>query len=244
MSGKILKLVLVDKGTGEESNVNPPPPDLSGLTTACFHNINNPKDTKAVSNCIPNKPGCYWIATDEPCTHSFNGQHAKQLKTHDGLTILYNGVTTDLNKRLKDHLLRKDTAGGFGSVSGISVDILDYIPLPGISEKPKTHVKHAYTNDNKKLPKVLTNGKYEPVDTKEKLLKHMTSATFYEKRIVMSSDTSYFKNGISVWDRKHQKYKWVFIFMPIENDFIRSYIEITWRQDNGGPPLASYISGR
>lgn len=244
MSDKVLKLVLVDTKTGDELDVKSPSSDLSDLMAVCFHNINNSKDAKLMSNGIPKKPGCYWIATDEPCVHSFNGQHTGIRKTHDGLNILYNGVTTDLNKRSKDHLLRKDTSGGFGSVSGISVDILDYYPIPGQSEKPKTHVKHAYTKDKKKLPKVLNGEKYETVDTKEKFLKHMVSTTFYEKKIVMKNDTSYFKNGIDVCDRKHQKYRWVFIFTPIDNDIIRSYIEVMWRQESGVPPLASYISGR
>lgn len=240
---KTLKLIAVDTATGQEEEVQPPDPDLRNLPSVCFRGVTTLQEARELAKAIPKGGGCYWIATDEPCTHSFNGQHSEEpLRTADGLQILYNGVTTGLSKRFRDHLLRTDAAGGFGSVSGISVDILDYVAEQ--CRKPATHVKHAYTEDKKKLPKVFTGKTYEPIEDKVHFLKYMGAATFYERKIVTRSNTSYFKNGINVCDRKHQKHSWVFLYAPLDNDFVRSYVEITWRQRNGVPPLASYISGR
>ena len=244
MDGKEIRLSILDNVTGEENPVNPPDSQLNDIPFMSMNNITCNADAKWLCHKqIPKKAGCYWISTDEPCHHTFNGQHSPLVKTFDNRHIVYNGVTTDLQKRFKDHLLRDDSAGGFGSMSGISIDILDF--CEGHVSKPHTHVKHAYTPNKKKLPKVLTNNGYETIDCKEKLLRCCgNSFTFYEKRIISKNDTSYFKNGINVCDRKHQKWTWVYHFIPIDDDFVRSYIEIKWREYNGVPPLASYISGR
>tara|TARA_Y100000389_G_scaffold204868_1_gene260285 strand:+ start:2006 stop:2767 length:762 start_codon:yes stop_codon:yes gene_type:complete len=242
---KTIRLTLVDDHTHLEEAVTIPSKCLTELSDVIFKNISNINDAKNIAKTVPKIPGCYWIASNEPCYHCFNGRNTPPIEISTCNNVLYNGVTTDLNKRLKDHLLRSDSSGSFGSVSGISFDLLDFDIH---STKPRTHVKHLFTStsDKKKLPKILneSNQKYEIITDKESLINCMKGITYFEKKNIRDNHTSYFKNGICVSDRKHSKYKWSFIYMPIDNELIRSHIEIQWRDLYGVPPLASYISGR
>ena len=147
---KTIKLTLVDNNTHKEESITIPSKCLTNLCHVIFKNISNLNDAKHIAKTVPKIPGCYWIASNEPCYHCFNGRNTPPINISECNNVLYNGVTTDLNKRLKDHLIRSDSSGSFGSVSGISFDILDFDIN---SKKPRTHVKHLFTsNSDKKLP--------------------------------------------------------------------------------------------
>jgi hypothetical protein len=78
-----------------------------------------------------NKGGIYFITTNENINHSFHNKNKKFPKIHDDFTIIYNGTSSDLYSRSKNHLLRDKNKG----MSGISVDILT------TEEKVESHTK-------------------------------------------------------------------------------------------------------
>ena len=189
---------------------------------------------------IPASGGCYWIITDEPIKHCFNSGTHCPVVLPSGLTVVYNGVSGGLRARAKQHLLRDDSKGGFGSTSGISVDLLK--KEIGFT---KSHTKWMWhesgRQDKHKLPKVWINGSYQKQTSKHQIL---TTLSDEEKDMALGREELRFKNGINVLDTKHQPYSWIFIFVPISVHNIRDYIESEWRKEYGVPVLCTYKSGR
>lgn len=185
---------------------------------------------------IPNVEGNYWILTDEPVNHCLHSGKSCPTKLDNGLTVVYNGVSSCLRDRSKEHLLREDSKGGFGAQSGISLDILKDDP------SGKSHAKCMWA-PKKKLPKVLIGGTYKKPSSKNEVIGYLNLSE-EEKEYANSTDELYFKNGINVMDAKHKPYQWIFVFAAIPEHSIRDFVENEWRKMNGVPVLCSYTSGR
>lgn len=187
---------------------------------------------------IPATSGNYWILTNEPINHCFHaGKHVPEAirdELRDDFFVVYNGTTSSLRSRTKQHLLR--TQGGFGSQSGISVDMLKH-PVGEIS-----HVKYIW-GEHRKLPKIIIEGEYRKPPNKEAIVSRLY-LTEEERTLCNETDELYFKNGINVQDEKHIPFQWIFVYMPIEVHEIRDYIEREWRKLYGIPCLCSYSIGR
>lgn len=185
---------------------------------------------------IPHVGGNYWILTNEPISHCFHSGNRNVPIVQNGLRVVYNGVTTNLQNRAREHLLRPDTKGGGGSQSGISVDLLC---LP---QNNTSHIKCAWSSTGKrKVPKVFVNNSYVPLTKKDDLFSTFSEE---EKEFALTSDTLYFKNGIHVSSPKHSPYEWIFAYAPISVPNVRDYVENAWRDAYGVPVLCSYLSGR
>jgi hypothetical protein len=203
---------------------------LSGLTSI---HIKKEEDLAE----IPDIAGNYWILTNEPVNHCLHAGTKCPKKLPSALSVIYNGVSGTLKTRAKEHLLREDSKGGFGTQSGISLDLMKETP-----EKKASHAKCMWAK-NKKMPKVLIEGSYKKPSTKTEVIDSM-NLSVGEKEIARSKDELYFKNGINVKDVKHIPYNWIFVFVPIKVHSIRDYVENEWRNIHGVPVLCSYISGR
>jgi len=188
---------------------------------------------------IPKDPGCYWILTDAPIKHCLNSAENLINNNDTSLKIIYNGVSSNLRERSKEHLFRTDEKGKGGSMSGISVDII--IDNNNI----KNHIKLLYSDEKKlKLPKICINNTFTCIKEKNNICDTLYLSE-EEKEYINNTDINiYFKNGIDIRQDKHKKYKWLFVYMIIKNHSIRDYIEITWRKRYGIPILCSYSQGR
>lgn len=219
---------------------------------------------------VPAQPGNYWILTNEPVRHCLHaGKHVPQTiedglpnglpngLQHNGLTVVYNGVSGNLRIRMKEHLLRPDAKGGFGSQSGISLDLLLQGSVVG------SHAKCLWSNTHsKKVPKIwnsnsvlsksggtsgtsgLSKGTFTRSATKDELLRALPLSL--EERTYAAACTGdiYLKNGIHTGDAKHAAYIWRFVYAPVRDHAVRDYVEDQWRQLYGVPVLCSYLSGR
>lgn len=190
---------------------------------------------------IPSGGGNYWILTNEPVRHCFNsGKSYPAQFNHAGVfyNIVYNGVSSTLKSRVKEHLLRSDMSGQSGSHSGISVDI----QMQPCGKEP-SHVKYLlHENQQKKLPKFLNVTQHTRLSKAEIL--NMAAFTCQENQYISNNTNIHFKNGINVQDTKHTPYNWIFAWCEIDNHNIRDYIETEWRLQHGVPILCSYTSGR
>lgn len=221
----------LDKETGMIHIIQIPDERLMGISSIRIQSMNDIER-------IPIKtPGIYWISTNEPITHCLNKGIHVPVVMDDNFQIVYNGSCCDLRERAKKHLLRVN--GVYGTMSGISVDILQSQPT-----KKSSHAKCLWSNGkNKKIPKLLKSGKYNKPHNKEEIMSsvHLSSD---EKHYLSTTDEIFFKNGIHVDDDKHRPYKWIFHYAPIMNHSIRDYVEIEWRKSHGVPILCSYSEGR
>jgi len=186
---------------------------------------------------IPKTAGNYWILTNEPISHCFNSGNKYPESTIDNLNIVYNGVSGNLKSRAKEHLLRTDDNGKFGSMSGISIDVIEQ----ELTNK-SSHAKCLF-GDNKKIPKIFIDGSFQKINDKN-LLPNYMNLTDNEINLIQKNNILYFKNGIDVNDEKHIEFNWYFVFVEINNHSIRDYIETHWRTIYGVPILCSYSSGR
>lgn len=186
---------------------------------------------------IPKKiSGTYWIRTNEPIAHCLN----KGIRVPiilDGFQTVYSGSSSDLRERCKQHLLR--TNGVYGTLSGISVDILCQSPTINKS----SHAKCLWSSKKKKLPKIGKFGQYDKIDDKSDILDTMYLSS-KEKSYISNNTDIFFKNGIHVGDDKHSSYEWIFYYTPITNHSVRDFVEIEWRKLHGIPILCSYMEGR
>lgn len=190
-------------------------------------------------NSISNKPGLYWITSNEPINHCLNSGLYCLTNINDDSKIIYNGSSGDIRSRIKEHLYRIDEKGGEGSQSGISIDILN----KNFDDNKKiSHIKCLY-GENKKTPKYFKEGKIKKINNKNDIINDIYFSK-EEINIIKSKDVIYFKNGINIFDNKHKKFNWVVYYLEIDNHNIRDYIEIEWRKKYGVPQLCSYISGR
>tara|TARA_B100001094_G_scaffold278633_1_gene288293 strand:+ start:511 stop:1299 length:789 start_codon:yes stop_codon:yes gene_type:complete len=200
---------------------------------------------------IPNRPGNYWIATDEPILHSLNPDfnHRPNKLEYRGkeLNIIYNGQGDTIRTRINAHLYRQKKKG-LGDMSGISVDITNLY-------KQGTEISH-----NKCLFKKKDSGKGKKLPYHENLKR---SINFNDVKEIYSDDdldvvkeycekldedsTIYFKNGIDINEDKHKKYTWLVIYYDMNKVIYHPFsdiIEQEWRRINGSPILCSYKCGR
>jgi len=191
---------------------------------------------------VPKVGGVYFIWTDEPITHSLNGNDG--CIPFNGGKIMYNGVSSGLRGRCEEHLLRtKDLKGGFiNSQSAISVDLY----CEGF--KGQSHTKRAYSAKSKldgrksKVPTIKGN-KVRIVND----LLNLGNLSNEEHDFLMVQDGMSdiaFNNGINVADDKHLNYEWKFYFIELIEPFYKNYIELQWRIKFGTPQLCSYSTGR
>ena len=218
-----------------------PDAELSKLTHVTLTSMEDLKN-------IPNESGCYWIMTNEPIRHCFNSGSDCPGVLPDGFSVVYNGITVGMRGRAKQHLLRQDLKGSFGSTSGISVDLLKETDVKkGVS---KSHVKWMWQNANAakkhKLPKVLKGGQYCQMqrDASKQDIMDTLHLSETEKEMAANREELIFKNGINVADQKHALYTWKFVFVPISVNGVRDYVECTWRKMYGVPSLCTYKEGR
>lgn len=197
-------------------------------------------------NQIPNLPGNYWIATDEPISHSFNPgfNHRPKKLEYNGkeLTIIYNGQGDTIRTRINAHLYRPKTQG-LNDMSGISIDITDkYIQGTKIS-----HNK-CLLGKRKKIPYCESHKRRINYSDIKSLFSDddLPNVKEYCAQLTEES-TIYFKNGIDITEDKHNKYTWLVIYYDM-NKFIyhpfSDIIEQEWRRINGSPILCSYKCGR
>jgi hypothetical protein len=218
-----------DESTNTFFQIDIPDETVSSIPRIC---VKNESDVA----CIPPVAGNYWILTNEPILHCFHSGNRNVPPFQNGLRVVYNGVTTNLQNRAREHLLRLDEKGGGGSQSGISVDLLR------VPEGNPSHVKCAWSSTGKrKLPKLFVHNSYVPLTKKEDLFGTFSDE---EKEFALTSNTLYFKNGIHVSSRKHSPYAWIFAYAPISVPNVRDYVENAWRDAHGVPILCSYLSGR
>lgn len=185
---------------------------------------------------VPKTAGCYWIYTDEPVNHCLNAAKKVPAKV-GGFTVVYNGVTTNLQSRAKEHLLRD--RGLYGEMSGIAVDLICQAPEEGRS----SHAKCAWAPGGRKLPKLLSEGEYVRPACKDDVLR-ILNLTQKEKDYLGANDVVCFKNGINSRDPKHIRHQWFFCWVECPDDNLRGYIERKWREAHGVPVLCSYTNGR
>lgn len=169
---------------------------------------------------IPRKKGgVYFITTNENINHSFHNKNKNFPKQYNDFTIIYNGTSSDLYSRAKNHLFRNKNKG----MSGISVDILS------TEEKVESHTKCCFsTNKRKKTPFIIESGKrisefnqcYE-LNISEKENTFLTENT---------DQIIYFRNGINVFSDKHLPFEWIFHYLVIENHSVRDIVETLSRQ--------------
>lgn len=199
--------------------------------------IRDAEDLKA----IPCTGGNYWILTDEPIHHCLNRASKHPPVSNTGtLRVVYNGVSSEsLQGRAKEHLLREDAKGGFGSMSGISVDLQRTPATTKVS-----HAKCMWHTEPKKIPGFLTTP--HRLTDREAVLAtiHLSEAERAWIATQPADAPLYFKNGIDVRNDKHQPYTWYFVFAALDNHSLRDYVEIEWRRRYGLPILCSYMSGR
>jgi hypothetical protein len=129
-------------------------------------------------------------------------------------------------------------------MSGISIDISTlYKQGTKIS-----HNKCLYTKDGKKTPYYESKKqkiKYNDISnfiTNDDL----DTVTDYCKELNEHS-IIYFKNGINIAEKKHQKYSWIVIYYDMSKFIYHPFsdiIEQKWREHNGQPILCSYKCGR
>lgn len=188
---------------------------------------------------ISNKPGLYWITTNEPINHCLNsGLNCLTIINNDN-KIIYNGSSGDIRSRIKEHLYRSDEKGGEGTQSGISIDILK----KNLDDNKKiSHIKCLW-GENKKTPKYFKDEKIKKINNKDDIINDIYFSK-EEINIIKNKDVIYFKNGINIFDNKHINHNWVVYYLEIDNHNIRDYIEIEWRKKYGVPQLCSYTSGR
>jgi len=223
---------LLDKRTNKIHIVQVPDAELSGISSVRIKSLTDVED-------IPRRiQGTYWISTNEPITHCLHKGVSIPKKLGNSFQIVYSGTSCDLRERAKQHLLR--TNGVYGTMSGISIDILQQPP----STNKSSHAKLLWSPArNKKLPKILKSNNYvKPLDKTDILnILHLSPE---EKSYISDTNEVFFKNGIHVQDEKHRPYEWIFYYTPIMNHTIRDFIEIQWRKLHGIPVLCSYSEGR
>lgn len=221
----------LDKEKGIVHIIQVPDAKLTGISSICIRSM---KDIER----IPIKtPGIYWISTNEPINHCLNKGVNLPLRMDDNFQVVYSGSSCDIRSRAKQHLLRVN--GVYGTMSGISVDILQSQPTTKSS-----HAKCLWSNSkNKKIPKLLNSGKYIKPFKKKDILDTLNLSPD-EKHYLSEIDEVFFKNGINVEEDKHRPYEWIFHYAPVINHNIRDYIEIEWRKLHGVPILCSYSEGR
>lgn len=192
------------------------------------------KDEK-ISEKIPVSGGCYWIWTNEPVYHRLHRNKIPQ-KIKGG-EIIYNGIAKDnVRQRVKHHLLGEKHARW----SGISMDIYP--------QKSKSHRKKAMSTSGKVPFLYEANRKknkgFKPIRSKELLLKLFLSNE--EKKLVKTASKKvwYFRNGINISEKKHNKFKFRVYFITGLSWLYLEYVEKKWRERYGLPRLCSYSSGR
>jgi len=221
----------LDKKTNRIYIIQVPDYKLTSISSIHIQSI------KDIEN-IPKKiQGVYWICTNEPLSHCLNKGHNTPRQLDENFQIIYSGTSCDIRDRAKQHLIR--TNGTYGTMSGISVDILQEAPT-----SKSSHTKCLWSpSKNKKIPKISKLNHYvKPLDKSDILnIMHLSPE---EKSYISNTNEIYFKNGIHVEDEKHRPYKWIFYYIPIKNHSIRDFIEIEWRKLYGVPILCSYSEGR
>lgn len=205
------------------------------------HLTNIPKKTVAQPSDfddIPKTGGCYWILTNEDVNHCLNSstKHPEELiPDTDDCRVVYNGVADDLRSRAKQHLLRNDRDGHFGTRSGISVDLM---------KGAKTETKNSHAK-RINLIRLRTADGFEPMKTSDKnTILERLNFTREEVDLAFQQEEIFFKNGIDVQDLKHQHCQWIFAYESIDNQLLRDHIERSWREKYGIPILCTYKSAR
>ncbi|MCE5300897.1 MAG: hypothetical protein LLG37_08530 [Spirochaetia bacterium] len=181
---------------------------------------------------LPKTSGCYWIWTNEKVLHSFHKHPfpapiAFKLgsKTYSG-EIIYNGVADNIRDRAMKHLCSAVNQ----SWSGISVDV-----FMG-KRRVKSHKKKVFSKKGK-VP--FYDGK-RIRSLKTALLLNLSNG---EKKHIRTK-TSYFRNGINVFQTKHKKNKFRLYYISGIDNLYRDLIEKKWRENNNTPKLCSYSKGR
>jgi hypothetical protein len=233
-----LKFCLYDEVNDIIYKINIPDEKLQGITMITITNIEDMKK-------IPKMSGCYWIITNAPIKHCFNKGNKTPEPILENHYILYNGVANSLQNRAEEHLLRHAENSGFGTISGISVDII-------CKNIKGSHAKCVWSNKKKKLPKILhilpnktTKNTYKSISNKKDIIENLYLSPSEKEYISnQNHEEIYFKNGINISNDKHKSYKWIFGYLEESNNVLRTYIETQWRIHYGIPILCSYSCGR
>ena len=182
-------------------------------------------------NEIPDIGGCYWIWTNEPVRDRFHKNKTPD-KINNG-EIIYNGIAKDnVRERVKCHLFAEEKA----KWSAISLDIY--------FSKPRSHQKKVFSLTGK-TPYVETNLK-TLVPIREKKLISKLFLSNKEKDFIGANNfpTYYFRNGINIFDEKHNRFIFKIYFIAGLESLYLEYIEKKWRERFGLPKLCTYSSGR
>ena len=206
-----------------------------------------PNKVKDFDN-IPATGGCYWIWTNEPVLHCL---HKNKIPiSFQGGEIIYNGIAKDnVRGRAIHHLLGNVDAGW----SGISIDL--YLG------NTISHRKKALSNSGK-VPYIIKDDirkkgnfkkgykkgdqykKYIPIKNKEELSNIYLSEEEKKEFQKLNDDKIYFRNGISIMDKKHNNFEFRVYFITGLSSLYLDFIEKKWREDFGLPKLCSYSKGR
>lgn len=227
----ILIAKLKDWGLDEVRLLNIPNSRLDGLAYTILKSVCDLKK-------IPTDGGAYWLVTNEIIDHKMHKNKIPELLDldNDKFEIIYNGKASDLRNRAKAHLFRSMNKGGSKSQSSISVDI-----FTGKLPAHVSHIKHAHSLDNSKVP--YTNDNKKLTHT---ILSNQESLTDDERSFVTQNKQHeiFFKNGIDVSDTKHCLYEYRFYYLPIISPVLRDPIEVAWRKKYNQPRLCTYRENR
>jgi hypothetical protein len=195
--------------------------------------------TKDDFNSIPNTGGCYWVWTNEPVKHRFHRNKIPE-RIYKG-EIIYNGIAKDnVQDRIIHHLYGKEDAGW----SGISLDIYYKKSISHRKKLMSAKGKVPYVECSTNSRKGKKDGELKPIRNKELLFKLFLSNK--EKSFLKKSNKKiyYFRNGVDIFEPKHQRYKFRVYFVTGLETLYTEYIEKRWREKFGLPKLCSYSSGR
>jgi hypothetical protein len=197
---------------------------------------------------IPTEGGCYWIWTNEPVLHFLHKNPTP--KPFNGGEIIYNGITQiNLRERVKHHLMGHIDAGW----SGISLDMHfgDTVShkkkaLSIAGKVPFIKIKKVINRANKKkeLFKVDEIEIYKSIRTKNELMKIFLSESETKKLDSLNNQTIFFRNGINIFDTKHEIFDFRVYYITGISLFYLEFIEKKWREIYGLPKLCSYSAGR
>jgi len=192
---------------------------------------------------IPTGGGCYWIWTNEPVVHTLHKN--KTPKPFNNGAIIYNGIAKDdVKGRIRHHLLGNADAGW----SGISMDIYFGTTqshrkkgLSPTGKVPYLVEKSIIKRGDKKGDDIDVHKSIRLVEDFLKIHLSEQEKTFINEN---AAPKIHFRNGINIFENKHQPYDFCAYFITGLNSLYLDFIEKKWREEYGLPKLCSYKSGR
>lgn len=184
---------------------------------------------------LPKTRGNYFIVTNKEINHSFHNENTLKFpeKINDNLHIIYNGITDNIQLRIKQHLLRKNVTN---IPSGISIELITNFAYN------KSHTKKLLSLNSSKIPYI--NKEKASIENIKNLNLSKEESFIINDYITKKTDNVYFKNGIDITNNIHNKFDWYIYYVEVKDKILNEYIEQKWREEFGLPKLCTYSFGR